>query len=913
MNDPPETGDPAAANATAIGASSTNATTTTVTGLPDPPVVRTLDRQWHPGLIGGTLLVAVFAAVAAFSLLLYVTERTRTAVAWRVGLWTIRVAVLVLIGWMLFGWFFERRVTDRPDLIVAIDVSQSMGTADGTVANASGPTATPTDTPSFRPAPPTSTALTISRLDRATSFLAGRGATGETAASVGVLPALEGRYRVRVSAIGEVARPVGRDVVTTLAADAVTPDANAAAGTADAASPSSLSNLRLTDSVSRLADNLRNLLDGRRGRPTAAVVILTDGIVTEGIDWDDLVAVANDRQAPLFFVGFGSDQPRRDAALARVMAEPGVFLGDTLTVEVVIRTTGLAGRTLRLAARRGVSPAAPSKPTTSPPGSDDGLDSLSPSANEDDSPPDENETKPPPSSPADPRDGEILAEETMAVAVDGEERTVRLTFRPDREGEFPYHVTVEPANVAAAPGQNPFDEETLDNNVRNMTVTVRNDTLRVLLVQGGPSWEYRHLKTLLERTIKPDGSGEKAFDLVTVLQDADLDYVATDATSRQLPPAGRDELLRFDAIVISDADPGNLGVAWMGQVASFVTDSGGGLLLLPGPDHLPTDYAGTPLEPLFPYEARRAVRPGPGAETITTPVAPTTIGLTLPALQLGPSPLESRTRWAALPSLRWLMNGIEPRPAARTLLETTSVRDAAGRPRPVVLTQFAGAGRVVAHTTDETWVWRSRLDGADYETYWLQMTRFLCRGRLAGGSGRVDLTVDREEIRVGEPASVRVRWLDEPSAPEADDGAVIVVEQADGQTREVRLTREAATRSLFVGDVNGLPVGTHRVYLASPLVPGTPPSAVITVTPPPGELARLAMRRQAMTIAARATGGQFFGPDQADALLAALPSGEGVPIRTLDEEPLWNRWPLIAAVLLLLTAEWTLRRVAGLF
>ncbi len=62
-------------------------------------------------------------------------------------------------------------------------------------------------------------------------------------------------------------------------------------------------------------------------------------------------------------------------------------------------------------------------------------------------------------------------------------------FRPTAPGRVT--LTVE---VAPVPGE--LDES---NNVRTFEIDVREERLRVLLVEGAPRWEYRYLRNALVR------------------------------------------------------------------------------------------------------------------------------------------------------------------------------------------------------------------------------------------------------------------------------------------------------------------------------------------------------------------------------------------------------------------------------
>jgi hypothetical protein len=68
------------------------------------------------------------------------------------------------------------------------------------------------------------------------------------------------------------------------------------------------------------------------------------------------------------------------------------------------------------------------------------------------------------------------------------------------------------------------------------------------------------------------------------------------------------------------------------------------------------------------------------------------------------------------------------------------------------------------------------------------------------------------------------------------------------------------------------------------------------------------MDAESLRAASALTSGAFLPIDQFDQLASVLPRPRGVPIETLPPEPLWNRWPVLVLLLVLLTVEWLLRQ-----
>ncbi|MEI6606262.1 MAG: hypothetical protein WCP35_13205, partial [Verrucomicrobiota bacterium] len=79
----------------------------------------------------------------------------------------------------------------------------------------------------------------------------------------------------------------------------------------------------------------------------------------------------------------------------------------------------------------------------------------------------------------------------------------------------------------------------------------------------------------------------------------------------------------------------------------------------------------------------------------------------------------------------------------------------------------------------------------------------------------------------------------------------------------------------------------------------------------PIELAETTLDRPLLDEAAKASGGKVVGPDEVASLLPLFLS-EGAKRGEIRETPLWDNFLVFAALAVVLTTEWWLRRNAGL-
>ena len=107
-------------------------------------------------------------------------------------------------------------------------------------------------------------------------------------------------------------------------------------------------------------------------------------------------------------------------------------------------------------------------------------------------------------------------------------------------------------------------------------------------------------------------------------------------------------------------------------------------------------------------------------------------------------------------------------------------------------------------------------------------------------------------------------------------------------------------------------VGSYHAWMAIPTVEGRAPAVDFVVEAPRGEFEQIHVDTSALRLAARQTRGRFYTFDTAKQLVDDLPEGRQVPVETLPPKPLWNRWPLLCLFLVLLIAEWILRKRGGM-
>ncbi len=289
------------------------------------------------------------AAGVAFIVLLYVWERSQTrSLRATVLLGGLRIASFLLLLFILSGFTLLPKRTGLPYLVLIVDSSQSMQTRDR-YGDSSQQAAWQERLKSLQLDGPT-------RINLAkTLFLENDGR---------LLEQLAQRYKLKVYFAASSARSLTGELSEL---------------------KQKLHDLAADGDATRLGAAIETVLADLRGSPPAAIVLLSDGINTEGTPLAEAAAVAwNKHQVPLFAVALGSEEPVKNLELSDLLVEDAVFVGDILNFELQLTGSGLEGREVEIRLREADRPA-------------------------------------------------ILAQTTEVVGPSGRPQAVRLSYRPRRE------------------------------------------------------------------------------------------------------------------------------------------------------------------------------------------------------------------------------------------------------------------------------------------------------------------------------------------------------------------------------------------------------------------------------------------------------------------------------------------------
>src|SRR5262249_7453141 len=147
--------------------------------------------------------------------------------------------------------------------------------------------------------------------------------------------------------------------------------------------------------------------------------------------------------------------------------------------------------------------------------------------------------------------------------------------------------------------------------------------------------------------------------------------------------------------------------------------------------------------------------------------------------------------------------------------------------------------------------------------------RFMARSRLVG-QRQAEIQTDRRRYQRGQPIQFRVRFPNPGLAPSGSNLTIQIERKGQGP-RKLALKPVPGSRNVFEGALPQPPEGDYQVRLLPPPALEKPVTAEFRVEPPINEFERIEMNEPELVKAAATTGGKFYTPLLADALLKDLP------------------------------------------
>ena len=481
---------------------------------------------------------------------------------------------------------------------------------------------------------------------------------------------------------------------------------------------------------------------------------------------------------------------------------------------------------------------------------------------------------------------DLIASETIMLLEDSLTTSQMIELQLDAAGYHELRFDVQARD----------NEQELRNNIATKIVKVSDERYRVLYFEGEPRWEYKFMRRAID--------SDDHVDLVSLLRVSPNKFYRQGLDNADELAAGfpttRETLFAYDALIIGSVEAASLTSAQQRLIHDFVSERGGTLLLLAGPNGLGNggwgeSEAGAALPTRLPAFGTDSFR------RIQVPVVPTPLGASTEYLRLASDDSANDDAWAALPAIADYQDAGTPKPAASTLL---MIRTELGE-QPLLVTQPYGRGRSFVFATGGTWRWQMSMPVEDqsHETFWRQLVRTLVantpRGaRVTAGSSEDDATI-----------KLSAEFRDVDFSPINDIQVIASVTGADGISEEIVLNPDAGTAGAY--NANFDPQSSGLFYVETIAAREGEPLATARTSfiYAAGAAEHASLRRNTALLQrlAELSGGRYMEADNV-AELATLVRQSRAGITEIERRPLWDAPFVFLLLLLLKTIEWLLRR-----
>jgi hypothetical protein len=452
----------------------------------------------------------------------------------------------------------------------------------------------------------------------------------------------------------------------------------------------------------------------------------------------------------------------------------------------------------------------------------------------------------------------------------------------------------------------PVDGELLpDNNEQTAPLSIRRETLRVLVVEGTPRWEYRYLRNALSRDPGVEVSCLLFQPGLSKRGGGNKDYI-------DRFPSGLDQLSQYDVVFLGDVGVGSgeLTDEDCRLLAGLVEYQASGLVFMPGWRGEQASLVGTPLDDLCPVVIDPARAEGVATDQPRR-LALTEAGRASLLTKLADSAAENLAVWESLPGVQWYGPVLRAKAGSEVLAVHEDAANEYGR-IPLLVTRTYGAGKVLYMATDGAWRWRKGVEDTYHYRFWGQVVRWMAYRRNMAKGERMGLAFTPEQPRLGQTLSLDARVATAGGEPLERGEVAARITAPSGTVETVRFTPPAGDGGwgVFAATFTPREPGRHEVVLGCRDT-GDSLEASFFVQGSAAESIGRPARPEVLAEIAQVTRGQPVPVDELAALLeslAALPE----PEREIRRLQLWSHPAVAAAVVGLLGVFWIGRKWQGL-
>lgn len=482
--------------------------------------------------------------------------------------------------------------------------------------------------------------------------------------------------------------------------------------------------------------------------------------------------------------------------------------------------------------------------------------------------------------------GRRIHQSRLTLTRRNDKRTIELPISP-LPGK---HVIV----ASCTPDEH--EQLTEDNKAMAFIKTVERN-MRVLFIAGSPNPEFKFIRRALE--------SDETIDLLSLSERGGAGFLAQgDLISEEQVlrlTIDRATLSKFDIVIIGNISTDSLPPRAIGDLAWYVGERGGTLLILGGDRSLLNSRNKT-LVQLLPTEPTKSGSAAGEFIAADFSLTPTELGLKCPAIRMGFDADAAKHLWKKLPKLKCGVILGRPKGASQTLLKYDGV--ATSNDAALVWHRY-GAGRVIVFAAFDTWRWwmdaakRSKQPD-EFLRFWQGIVKCVTVPLV---DDFVTLTPNKTLVDTKEALTVCASYLGGLTSRQPHEIGVVAIHESGAQVT-FRLNRHSG---VYTGRIQ---LDKSGAWTLKPLGVNGNCASVIAVAQL-NERMRVGHNEATLHAISKSLGCKLVSPDEAVRLVmeqvAKKPRRVEVSTVRLATLP----W-LYFAILALLSLEWLMRRTRGL-
>ncbi len=468
-----------------------------------------------------------------------------------------------------------------------------------------------------------------------------------------------------------------------------------------------------------------------------------------------------------------------------------------------------------------------------------------------------------------------------------------LVWKPKNMGDFT--LTLEVPKHA--------EELLADNNTISAPIAIRQEKLRVLVVESIPRWEYRYLRNALSRDPGVELSCLLFHPGLTKGGGGNKDYIKSF-------PAGLEELSQYDVVFLGDVgiEDGQLTLEDARLLKGLVEHQASGLVFMPGWQGRQLSLLETELTDLYPV-VLDATQPGGWGSRTPCQFELTETGRRSLLTRLADTQEDNQNVWEDLPGFQWYAAVLRAKAGSEVLCVHKDLSNEFGR-LPLLAARTFGAGKVLFMGTDGAWRWRKGVEDKYHYRFWGQVVRWMAYQRNMAKGETMRLYYSPEQPQVRQTIALRSNVMERSGEPLAAGDVVARITAPSGKAQTVRFASTGEEWGEFTSRFTPEEAGRHELVLSCKQTSARLETSFFVQG---AEIERIgrAARPEVLAEIARVTRGQVIDLarlEQVVQSLAALPE----PPASVRRLQLWSHPAAIGIVVTLLAVFWIARKAVGL-